>query len=48
MKYVKPQLQILGLALDKAVASGGLDAWLEGNGFEASAQNNITTYEVNS
>ena len=48
MKYEKPDFQTLNLALDKAMANGGLSGWLESQTFDASAVNNITTYEVNS
>jgi len=47
MNYEKPKIQVLNLALDKAMASG-LGNWLVDQGFEADAANNITTYEVNS
>ena len=47
MNYEKPKIQVLNLALDKAIASG-LSEWLDVQGFEADAANNITTYEVNS
>lgn len=48
MKYEKPNFQTLNLALDKAMATSGLGNWLDSQGFDASAENNITTYEVNS
>ena len=48
MNYEKPKIQILNLALDKAMASGGLEDWLSTQGFDADATANITTYEVNS
>lgn len=47
--YQKPQLKILNIALDKAIASApGLSDWLVTQNFDANAANNITTYEVNS
>ena len=48
MNYEKPKIQILNLALDKAIASSGLGQWLQVQGFQEDAENNITTYEVNS
>lgn len=50
MNYEKPKIQVLNLALDKAIASAqaGIGTWLVNQGFEADAANNITTYEVNS
>ena len=48
MKYEKPNFQTLNLALDKAIASSGLEGWLSTQGFEADAASNVTTYEVNS
>lgn len=49
MKYEKPKLQILNLALDKAIANAsGLSDWLSANQFDQDVANNITTYVVNS
>ena len=49
MNYEKPKIQVLNLALDKAMASAsGLSDWLQSQQFDEGAANNITTYEVNS
>ena len=48
MNYVKPKIEILNLALDKAMASGGLGGWLEEQQFDTNTEDHITTYEVNS
>ena len=48
MNYEKPKIQILNLALDKAMASTGLGGWLQEQQFDANTADHITTYAVNS
>lgn len=48
MKYVKPELKTDVFCIQETIAAGGLANWLDTQGFDASAANNITTYEVNS
>lgn len=48
MNYEKPKIQILNLALDKAIASTGLGDWLSEQNFDANTAGHITTYAVNS
>lgn len=48
MKYVKPELKTDVFCIQETIADGGLSTWLGTQGFDSSAANNITTYEVNS
>ena len=48
MKYVKPELKTDVFCIQETIADGGLGQWLDDQNFDASAANNITTYEVNS
>jgi len=48
MKYEKPIIVISDITTSKSIASTGLSEWLETSGYDASVENHITTYEVNS
>ena len=41
--YIKPNMDLLKIAPEAAIATTGLSSWLEGN--ELNAAENITTFE---
>ena len=49
MKYTKPEIKFEKICAEKAISSNvNLGAWLEMGGYNADAENHITTYLVNS